>query len=133
VEEGNTAGLGLYQVCQVWNYNPCAHEADWRFPMSHAISTRSGGANGCLLVWRAISKRYGLPVQVAGFRGVSMQPFWKSGFQRNRLMTRSLPEPPWRRPARGGGGADEQQAVDTTGGETRESDGVFIWKAEVHR
>lgn len=63
-----------------------------------------------------------------------MQPFWKSGFHRNRLMTRKLPEPPWRRrPARGGGGADEQQAVDTTGGETRESDGVFIWKAEVHR
>jgi hypothetical protein len=71
-------------------------------------------------------------LQAAGFRGVSMQPFWKSGFQRNRLMTRTLPEPPWRQPAIGGC-ANEQGAEAITGGETRESDGVFIWKAEVHR
>ena len=90
-------------------------------------------SNGCLPVWRAICKRPGLRAQAAGFRGVSMQPLWKSVFQRNRLMTRTLPEPPQRQPAHGGGGVDEQQDAVITGGAMRESDGVFIWKAETHR
>jgi hypothetical protein len=65
VEEGNTAGLGLYQVCQT----TASQSRCWRVQMLQVFSSiarQQQPTKGCLPVWRAIRKQTGL--LVAGCR-----------------------------------------------------------------